>query len=126
MIIEIDNYSEKPIYEQLRDSVILGVASGQLAEGEHLPSARSLAADLGVNFHTVNKAYDALRAGGYIAMDRRKAATVAAVVKKAPRDMPKELLGKLRLCVAEAIASGLDEKGLLTLCTENYREIKGG
>jgi DNA-binding transcriptional regulator YhcF (GntR family) len=78
MLIKIDTYAAKPIYEQLRDGIILGIASGQLAESEPLPSARSLAADLGVNFHTVNKAYDALRRDGYIAMDRRKTAVVAA------------------------------------------------
>ncbi|MDR1573532.1 MAG: GntR family transcriptional regulator, partial [Clostridiales Family XIII bacterium] len=71
MLIKIDTYAEKPIYEQLRDNIIVGIASGQLTEGEALPSARNLAADLGVNFHTVNKAYDILRGGGYIVMDRR-------------------------------------------------------
>jgi Predicted transcriptional regulators len=76
VIIKIDTYAEKPIYEQLRDAVILGIASGQLTEGESLPSARSLASDLGVNFHTVNKAYDTLRGAGYIIMDRRTTAIV--------------------------------------------------
>jgi GntR family transcriptional regulator len=126
MIIEIDNYSEKPLYEQLRDSIILGVASGWLAEGESLPSARSLAADLGVNFHTVNKAYDALRAGGYIVMDRRKVATIATAEKRSRQEMPKELTGKLELCMAEAICNGFDEKAALGLCTRSFRKIKGG
>ena len=124
MIIKIDTYAEKPIYEQLRDNIILGIASGKLAESESLPSARSLAADLGVNFHTVNKAYDALRTDGYIVMDRRTTAIIAP--KKSTGTVPTGLTERLGLCAAEAICSGVDEKVFTALCHESYIKIKGG
>ena len=124
MLIKIDTYAEKPIYEQLRDNIILGIASGQLAEGESLPSARNLAADLGVSFHTVNKSYDILRGGGYIVMDRRTTAIVAA--RKAQGEMPATLSEKLALCAAEAICKGVDESAFAKACTEYYRKIRGG
>jgi GntR family transcriptional regulator len=124
VLIQIDTYAEKPIYEQLRDSIILGIASGQLAEDEPLPSARRLAGDLGVNFHTVNKTYDILRGGGYIVMDRRTTARVAA--KKARGDMSAELAEKLALCAAEAICRGIDENAFTEACAETYRKTKGG
>ena len=124
MLIKIDAYAEKPIYEQLRDSVILGIASGQLTEGEPLPSARNLAADLGVNFHTVNKAYDTLRSGGYIVMDRRTRAIVAQ--RKSQAAIPVALSEKLAMCAAEAICDGIDENAFVNACTESYKNTKGG
>ncbi|MDR1135974.1 MAG: GntR family transcriptional regulator [Clostridiales Family XIII bacterium] len=124
MLIKIDIYAEKPIYEQLRDNIILGIASGQLAEGEPLPSARRLAGDLGVNFHTINKAYDILRSDGYILMDRRTTAIVAA--KKTQGSISAELEEKLALCAAEAICNGIDENAFAEVCTETFRKIEGG
>ena len=124
MIIKIDTYAEKPIYEQLRDSIVLGIASGQLEESESLPSARTLAADLGVNFHTVNKAYDALRTDGYILMDRRKTAKVAP--KKTEGMVRPLLIERLTLNAAEAICKGVDERAFAALCIESYAKIKGG
>jgi len=124
MIIKIDTYAEKPIYEQLRDSIILGIASNQLEENEPLPSARNLAADLGINFHTVNKAYDALRAGGYIVMDRRKTAKIAP--KRTEGTVLPVLIERLTLNAAEAICCGVDERAFAALCFESYIKIKVG
>jgi DNA-binding transcriptional regulator YhcF (GntR family) len=123
VLIKIDVYADKPIYEQLRDSIILGIASGQLAEGEPLPSARRLAGDLGVNFHTINKAYDILRNDGYIVMDRRTTAIVSA--KKTQGNLSAELAEKLTLCAAEAICNGIDESAFAEICAETYRKIQG-
>jgi DNA-binding transcriptional regulator YhcF (GntR family) len=124
VLIKIDTYAEKPIYEPLRDNILLGIASGQLAAGEPLPSARNLAADLGINFHTVNKAYDALRGNGYIVMDRRTTAIVAP--KKSQGSISTELAEKMLLCAAEAICAGLEESDFTEFCAGNYRKIKGG
>ena len=41
-------------------------------EGEQLPSVRQLAEDIGINMHTVNKAYTVLKQEGYVKVDRRK------------------------------------------------------
>jgi DNA-binding transcriptional regulator YhcF (GntR family) len=125
VLIKIDTYAEKPIYEQLRDNILLGIASGRLAENESLPSARNLAADLGVNFHTVNKAYDALRRDGYIVMDRRTTAIVAAR-KTGESVLSAGLAAKLSLCAAEAICDGVDESAFAKICVESYKKIKGG
>ena len=66
MILRIDLTSSEPLYRQIRTQVVQGVASGELAPGDPLPSVRSLASDLGVNMHTVNKAYAVLRDEGYV------------------------------------------------------------
>lgn len=77
MVIEIDIMSPDPIYQQIRLQVIAAIASGELEEGDQLPSVRSLAADLGINFHTVHEAYGVLRDEGYIVMRGRAGAMVA-------------------------------------------------
>lgn len=60
MFLQIEPHSDVPIYTQLTQQIIEGIASGQLKSGESLPSVRALAADLGVNMHTVNKSYHEL------------------------------------------------------------------
>ena len=61
MIIELQPHSDKPIYEQLILEIKRGIVMGQLQPGEHLPSVRALAADIGINMHTVNKVYKHLQ-----------------------------------------------------------------
>ncbi|MBT1176196.1 GntR family transcriptional regulator [Bifidobacterium callimiconis] len=77
MIIEIDQSDDVPIYEQLRRQIIAAIANDELLPGDKLPSVRSLAVDLGVNLHTVNKAYALLRDDGYLNMRRGSGAVVA-------------------------------------------------
>lgn len=77
MVITVDKLSDAPLYLQLRDAVIAGIASGELRPGDALPSVRSLAEELGINLHTVNKAYATLRDEGYVIMLGRRGAYVA-------------------------------------------------
>lgn len=64
MIIRIEPDSDIPIYIQLTNQIIEGIAKGDLKPGEFLPSVRAFAADLGVNMHTVNKSYHELEKKG--------------------------------------------------------------
>ena len=77
MVIKIDFNSDEAIYIQLRNQIIMGIATSQLAVGDSLPSVRQLADYVGINMHTVNKAYSVLRQEGYIKLDRRKGAVIA-------------------------------------------------
>ena len=77
MIVRIDQMAATPIYQQLRDQVVAAIASGELAVGDALPPVRTLAADLGINLHTVNKAYALLRDDGYLIVRGRSGAFVA-------------------------------------------------
>lgn len=61
LFISFDFQSDAPIYVQLRNKIIEGIASKQLNPGDPLPSVRNLAKDLGVNMHTINKAYQLLK-----------------------------------------------------------------
>ena len=77
MIIEIDFNSEEAIYVQLCNQIILGIATARLQEGDSLPSVRQLADEIGINMHTVNKAYTVLKQEGIIRLDRRRGAVIA-------------------------------------------------
>jgi len=61
MIIEIDFNSEEALYLQLRNQIVMGIATAKFQEGDVLPSVRQLADDIGINMHTVNKAYTVLK-----------------------------------------------------------------
>ena len=82
MLIEIDFQSDEAIYMQLRNQIILGIATSLLQEGDTLPSVRQLADDVGINMHTVNKAYSVLRQEGFVTIDRRRGAIVSLDVDK--------------------------------------------
>ena len=82
MVLKIDFNSEEAIYIQLRNQIILGIATSTLREGDVLPSVRQLAEDIGINMHTVNKAYSVLRQEGFVTIDRRRGAIVSLDVDK--------------------------------------------
>ena len=58
-------------YYELRNQIIMGIANAQIHDGDNLPSVRELADNIGINMHTVNKAYTILKQEGYIKLDRR-------------------------------------------------------
>ena len=96
MIIEvqIDFNSDEAIYMQLRNQIILGVATSRIQEGDLLPSVRQLADDIGINMHTVNKAYTVLKQEGIVKVDRRHGAMIAIDIDKlkAIEEMKHDLL----------------------------------
>ncbi|TQF07043.1 GntR family transcriptional regulator [Kitasatospora acidiphila] len=118
MILSIDLSSAVPIYQQIRDQVVEAIAVGELVEGSALPSTRQLAGDLGINFHTVNKAYDLLRQEGLLRLNRKS----GAVVQRDPHSGPPppgfadEWSARLRTLLAEAAAQGVDAAAVLTMC----------
>ena len=82
MTIEIDFNSDEALYIQLRNQIIYGIATRQFHEGDALPSVRQLAEEIGINMHTVNKAYSLLRQEGFVTIDRRRGAIIAIDVDK--------------------------------------------
>jgi len=125
MFVELDLQSEEPIYMQLADQLIEGIASGQLRPGEPLPSVRSLAADLGINLHTVNKAYNVLKQEGFLEVHRKKGVIIQ------PGAMPaitESFLAKLdhqvQVLAAEASVRGMSESAFVERCLRAYRHVR--
>jgi len=122
MFIQIEFESEKPIYIQLKEQIIRGIANGGLKEGESLPSVRQLASDIGINLHTVNKAYSLLKADEFISMDRRKGAIVNPIQKKATDEYIEKLKEELRNNIATAICKGINKEEYLKISNEIFSE----
>ena len=92
-------------YIQLRNQLVIGIATSQLSAGDSLPSVRQLADRVGINMHTVNKAYTVLRQEGYVKLDRRKGAVIAIDCNKA--SARNKLLRDLQVMLAGAMCKGI-------------------
>ena len=77
MNIIITNSSELPIFRQIGDAIKEAIFSGELEEGEMLPSVRGLANELKISFLTVKRAYDELERAGFIRTVQGKGSYVA-------------------------------------------------
>ena len=118
MIIEVDPNSEVPIYQQLRDRVVEAIAAGALREGSPLPSTRALATDFGINFHTVNKAYDLLRQQRLLRINRKSGAVVSRDGGSGPPEpeFVVDWTSRATTLLAEATAHGLTREDVLEIC----------
>ena len=118
MIIEIDFNSEEALYIQLRNQIILGIATARYQEGDALPSVRNLAEEIGINMHTVNKAYTVLKQEGFVRVDRRKGAVIALNADKlrAMQEIEKEL----RVILAKASCRGIPREEIHEMIDEIY------
>ena len=118
MLIEIDFNSDEAIYVQLCNQIILGIATSQFREGEQLPSVRQLAETIGINMHTVNKAYSILQQEGFVKIDRRRGAIIALDINKLKA--LKEARGELAVVLARAICKGIGRDDIHALVDELY------
>ena len=122
MLLRLDFSSDVPIYQQIRNQVVVAVASGELRPGEKLPTIRALAEETGINMMTVSKAYQLLKAEGYITTGRRDGATVR-LPEKGPGP---ETLDGLRLRICELRLAGLGKEDILVLCGKIFdEEVEG-
>ena len=123
MIIEIDFNSDEAIYMQLCNQIIIGIAKEMVHEGDALPSVRQLADEVGINMHTVNKAYTVLKQEGYVKVDRRKGAIIAVDIDKLRAlARTKE---DLRILLARASCMNVSREEIHRLIDEIYEEYGG-
>jgi GntR family transcriptional regulator len=124
VFIELDLQSDTPLYTQLADQLTEGIASGELKPGDPLPSIRRLAEDLGINLHTVNKAYNLLKQEGLLQVHRKTGVIVQ------PDGMPgvteafeAKLRRQLRSLAAAAAVRGMAEEVFAQESKSVYRDI---
>ena len=118
MVLKIDFNSDEAIYIQLRNQIILGIATDRIREGDILPSVRQMAEYVGINMHTVNKAYSVLRQEGFVKLDRRKGAVVSLDVDKI--QAVQELRQSLDVLLACGICRGVSRAEAHQLVDEVY------
>ncbi|MDQ0279510.1 GntR family transcriptional regulator [Arthrobacter silviterrae] len=114
MFVLIDPATATPVFAQIAESIATQIATGTIATGERLPAAKVLAESIGVNFHTVLRAYQELRNDGQIELRRGR----GAVVIGAPT------ANGVRVAVARAAAeaksAGIPIGTLLALVRKEY------
>ena len=118
MYIEIDFSSDEAIYQQLCNQIIQGIAMSQLTDGMTLPSVRQMADEIGINMHTVNKAYSILKQEGFVKVDRRKGAVIS--VNSDKEEALNSVRKDMRSVLAEARCRNLSAEDLHRMVDEIY------
>ncbi|MFJ7726845.1 GntR family transcriptional regulator [Neobacillus sp. NPDC097160] len=126
MIIHIESESEIPLYTQLTNQIIEGIARGQLQSGDSLPSVRAFAADLGVNMHTVNKSYHELEKKGIIRIVPKSGAVISSQEErgKLQNISYQRVSMEFKPIIAEALVMGLSKEQVQEMVTSIINEIK--
>ncbi|KQL54300.1 GntR family transcriptional regulator [Heyndrickxia shackletonii] len=126
MIIQIEPQSDIPIYTQLSNRIVEGIAKGEMNPGDSLPSVRSLAADLGVNMHTVNKSYHELEKKGIIQIVPKSGAIIQEPKAiKTGEPLYEQLREQLKPRIAESLVLGLEQAQIHTLIESIIKDLKG-
>ncbi|KUP08744.1 GntR family transcriptional regulator [Bacillus coahuilensis p1.1.43] len=126
-MILLDSESERPLYSQLTSGVMEAIIRGDLSTGDTLPSVRSLASDLGVNMHTVNKSYHELEAKGIIEIISKKGAVITASLNgEISMDRRAWIQQEFRPAIAEALVRGMSDSDVQLLVKQVIQSIKEG
>lgn len=120
MIIEIDFNSEEALYLQLCNQIIMGIATSRFQEGDSLPSVRQMADSIGINMHTVNKAYTVLKQEGYVKVDRRRGAVIAVDADRM-RTL-EEIKKALQVILAKSSCKNISKEEIHELIEEIYED----
>ncbi|MBP3543734.1 MAG: GntR family transcriptional regulator [Lachnospiraceae bacterium] len=123
MYLSIDFNSDEAIYLQLCNQIILGIAMEEYREGDSLPSVRQLAENIGINMHTVNKAYTVLKQEGFVKLDRRRGAVISLDADKLRAI--EEVRRSMRPMVARAICKNITREDMHALVDEIFLEYLG-
>lgn len=126
MLLDLDFSGDTPIYQQIRNQIVVGIASGQLKNGEKLPTIRALADEAGVNMMTVNKAYAMLKQEGYITADRRGGTVVSGTAADGASELTPASQEALRVIISEAKLSGMSAEQFLATCKKLVSEGSDG
>ena len=120
IILEVDFNSDEALYMQLYHQIIMGIATARFQEGDSLPSVRQMADSIGINMHTVNKAYTILKEEGYVKVDRRKGAVIAVDADRM-RTLA-ELKKELQVILAKSSCKNISKEEIYELIEEIYED----
>ena len=124
LLIEVDFNSDEALYVQLQNQIIVGIAMNTIQEGDTLPSVRRLAETIGINMHTVNKAYSILKQEGFIQLDKRRGAVIALDADKARALL--EMEAQLKILLAKGCCKNISREEVHALVDEIFDEYRKG
>ena len=122
MLLKLDFSLDTPIYQQIRNQIVLGIANGDLKPGEKLPPIRTLASETGINTMTVNKAYQVLKQEGYLITDRRSGAMVNPN-RTTPDNSRLAEHPELKLLISELYTDGVTKEEAMQTVAHLYDEL---
>lgn len=126
-MLVIDARNSTPIYEQVIFGIKELIIKGVLKSGDKLPSVRELSALLTINPNTVSKAYMELEKENIVEIIKGRGTFISNNYEK---NISGEKLNKLiidfKKLILEANYLGLEEKDLISILTQEYREMRGG
>ena len=123
MYLESDFNSDEAFYVQLYHQIIIGIATSRLQEGDTLPSVRQLADEVGINMHTVNKAYTVLKQEGFVKLDRRKGAVIAVDFDK--MEVMQELMEDMEVLLAKATCRNISREEIHQMVDTMMDQFEG-
>ena len=123
MFVKIDLNSNEPIYIQIKNEIIKAIAEGFLKNGDVLPPVRKLAENLGINMHTVNKAYNLLKENGFINLNRKKGAVVSYRSNNFGEKDFAKLKNLLKPILTEYYCKGFGRKHFVSIVEEIISEL---
>jgi len=123
--IVISNKSDRPIYEQIKDQIRSAIINDEIAEGEMLPSIRSLAQDLKISVITTMRAYSDLEAEGFVSSMQGKGCFVLPKNKEQIKEQKlREIENHLSEAIVCAKSIDLAEKEFLEIVSILQKELK--
>jgi len=126
VIIKLNLQSSTPVYLQLRNEIIKGIASKEINPGEKLPTVRDMAKQVGLNPMTVNKTYQILKEEGIVRTEGRNGVTVREDIVANELFLSK-LNNEVELIVTESIVRGFSIEKIIEMInntTKEYGEVK--
>lgn len=123
MLIQLNFQSETPVYLQLRNQIVLGIANGDLKNNEKLPTVRQMAIEAGVNHMTVNKTYQMLKEEGFIELEGRKG-SIVKIKDSCSKEYEQKVREQIKLLSAEAKIQGMKKKDFMALCESLFIQKK--
>ena len=123
MNIKISNASGKPIYDQIRDQLKSKIISGELKEGDALPSMRLLAKELRISVITTKRAYEELEREGFIISVTGKGSFVASKNTEFIREEQlRKIEDYLQRVIELSVGCGLTQEDLVQMLSLLYEE----
>ena len=123
MNIFLDYHSRTPIYEQIKEQIVLDISRGVLKKDDQLPSLRQLSAQLGLNINTVKHALSELEAQGVIYTIAGKGVFVSGDAES-KNIFLQQSMDAVKASLVNAKAMGVDRKQIEGLLNEIFKGVE--
>ena len=124
LAFHVDESSDLPLWVQLKNRLAYLISSGYYEPGEQLPTVRALAADISINYNTVNKAYLALKSEGYIESTRGRGAFVRDLDVEVDEAFSEEVDTILTDCIVSCRDLGMSLDDVRTCMDAKITQVK--